>query len=234
MSYCVHCGVELAPSEARCPLCQTPVVDPAAPYDPTLPREFPIRSREQRLEINPLTTLSLAAVLLAVPALICLLIDLLANGRLIWSLYPIGAFGMIFLGIIPPVALRKYAFFWSVVVDVGALCLYLWLVQSLSGGTWFQTIVFPVLLLLGMMLVAMASSIRQGMLKGLGIPAMALLLICVVVLAVDLLITATLTGQVRVTWSAFVMIPCGIISAMLWLVHRNRALRSELKRKLHL
>ena len=81
---------------------------------------------------------------------------------------------------------------------------------------------------------AMASSIRQGMLKGLGIPAMALLLICVVVLAVDLLITATLTGQVRVTWSAFVMIPCGIISAMLWLVHRNRALRSELKRKLHL
>ena len=164
MSYCVHCGVELAPSEARCPLCQTPVVDPAAPYDPTLPREFPIRSREQRLEINPLTTLSLAAVLLAVPALICLLIDLLANGRLAWSLYPIGAFGMIFLGIIPPVALRKNAFFWSVVVDVGALCLYLWLVQSLSGGTWFQTIVFPVLLLLGMMLVAMASSIRQGML----------------------------------------------------------------------
>lgn len=149
MSYCVHCGVELAPSEARCPLCQTPVVDPAAPYDPTLPREFPIRSREQRLEINPLTTLSLAAVLLAVPALICLLIDLLANGRLVWSLYPIGAFGMIFLGIIPPVALRKNAFFWSVVVDVGALCLYLWLVQSLSGGTWFQTIVFPVLLLLG-------------------------------------------------------------------------------------
>lgn len=110
MSYCVHCGVELAPSEARCPLCQTPVVDPAAPYDPTLPREFPIRSREQRLEINPLTTLSLAAVLLAVPALICLLIDLLANGRLIWSLYPIGAFGMIFLGIIPPGRAAKKCF----------------------------------------------------------------------------------------------------------------------------
>ena len=66
MSYCVHCGVQLAPSEARCPLCQTPVVDPAAPYDPALPREFPVRSREQRLEINPWTTLALAAVLLTV------------------------------------------------------------------------------------------------------------------------------------------------------------------------
>ncbi len=31
MSYCVHCGVELAESEARCPLCNTKVVDPAAP-----------------------------------------------------------------------------------------------------------------------------------------------------------------------------------------------------------
>lgn len=234
MSYCVHCGVQLAPSEARCPLCQTPVVDPAAPYDPALPREFPVRSREQRLEINPWTTLALAAVLLTVPALICLLIDLLGNGALTWSLYPIGAFGMIFLGIVPPVALRKNVFFWTVAADVGALCMYLWLVQYLSGGTWFQTIVFPVLLLLGVMLVAMASSIRQGMLRGLGIPAMGLLLVCVVALAVDLLVMATLTAQVRVTWSAFVMIPCGVISAMLWLVHRNHALRSELKRKLHL
>ena len=193
-----------------------------------------MRSREQRLEINPWTTLALAAVLLTVPALICLLIDLLANGGLSWSLYPVGAFGMIFLGVIPPVALRKNVFFWSVVTDVSALCLYLWLVQTLSGGVWFQTIVFPVLLLLGVMLVAMASSIRQGMLKGLGIPAMGLLLVCVVALAVDLLITVSLTAQVRVTWSAFVMIPCGVISAMLWLVHRNHALRSELKRKLHL
>ena len=31
MSYCVHCGVELADSEKRCPLCHTRVVDPASP-----------------------------------------------------------------------------------------------------------------------------------------------------------------------------------------------------------
>ena len=28
MSYCVNCGVELAPSEKNCPLCGTPVINP--------------------------------------------------------------------------------------------------------------------------------------------------------------------------------------------------------------
>ncbi len=53
MSYCVHCGVKLAPSEARCPLCQTPVVDPVTPYDPSVPKEFPTRVREQEFRDQP-------------------------------------------------------------------------------------------------------------------------------------------------------------------------------------
>lgn len=234
MSYCVHCGVKLAPSETRCPLCQTPVVDPVTPYDPSVPKEFPTRVREQHLEINPGATLVLAAILLAVPSLICLFVDLLVSGGLTWSPYPIGAFLMIFCAVLPPVLCRRNPFLWSVVVDDAALCLYLWMVEALNGGAWFHMIVFPVLLLLGVMLLAMAASIHQGILQGLGIPAVGLLLICVVALTVDLLITVTLTDQVRITWSAFVMIPCGIIAAMLIVIHRNNALRSELKRKLHL
>ena len=28
MSYCVNCGVELEPSLKKCPLCNTPVINP--------------------------------------------------------------------------------------------------------------------------------------------------------------------------------------------------------------
>ena len=28
MSYCVNCGVKLAKSEKKCPLCNTPVINP--------------------------------------------------------------------------------------------------------------------------------------------------------------------------------------------------------------
>ena len=41
MSYCVHCGVELDPTAAVCPLCATPVRDPARPVDTVSPRPFP-------------------------------------------------------------------------------------------------------------------------------------------------------------------------------------------------
>ena len=34
MAYCVHCGVKLGAGEKRCPLCQTPVYDPAEPEKP--------------------------------------------------------------------------------------------------------------------------------------------------------------------------------------------------------
>ena len=33
MSYCVNCGVELAASERRCPLCGVEVINPREPFD---------------------------------------------------------------------------------------------------------------------------------------------------------------------------------------------------------
>ena len=38
MSYCVNCGVELADSERRCPLCHTEVHNPRQPYDRKIPK----------------------------------------------------------------------------------------------------------------------------------------------------------------------------------------------------
>ena len=46
MSYCVNCGVELDKDAAKCPLCQTPVVNPVCPVDTTIPPNFPVERRE--------------------------------------------------------------------------------------------------------------------------------------------------------------------------------------------
>ena len=41
MSYCVNCGVELDPSLKKCPLCNTPVINPneleGLTYEPPFP-----------------------------------------------------------------------------------------------------------------------------------------------------------------------------------------------------
>ena len=45
MSYCVHCGVELGAAAQKCPLCGTPVYDPASPPDEGAEPFFPTRNR---------------------------------------------------------------------------------------------------------------------------------------------------------------------------------------------
>ena len=45
MAYCVHCGVELEKGTPACPLCNTPVIDPAElgfpPPRPLYPEDKP-------------------------------------------------------------------------------------------------------------------------------------------------------------------------------------------------
>ena len=41
MSYCVNCGVKLAPSEKKCPLCGVPVVNPRDPWVEPSHRPYP-------------------------------------------------------------------------------------------------------------------------------------------------------------------------------------------------
>lgn len=49
--YCIKCGVELADSEKRCPLCGTPVFHPDLPRNLTEP-PYPADRRIRREDVN--------------------------------------------------------------------------------------------------------------------------------------------------------------------------------------
>ena len=49
MAYCVHCGVKLAPSETKCPLCGVPALDPLEKREEIAARPYPVRTPEQQL-----------------------------------------------------------------------------------------------------------------------------------------------------------------------------------------
>ena len=65
MAYCPNCGVELAPSEARCPLCGAPAPQPPGagkPYPPAA------NAPEERHAPRKRRTFALAcAILLLIP-----------------------------------------------------------------------------------------------------------------------------------------------------------------------
>ncbi len=234
MSYCVNCGVELENSQGKCPLCDTVVQNPMEPYDPRAKKPYPPRTPEQNLTINRKYYVLLLSIAFLVPALICFVLDLL-SGAIDWSLYPMGAILMVFVFFAVPGLVSKYRLYTSILADGAAICGYLKLVQWLGkGGIWFDSIVFPLLILAVMMTLAMAASIRQRLVAGLLVPAVALVLIGILAIVTELLIGSSVQHALRLTWSPFVLIPCFLVGLALFLVHMNQPLRSQLHRRLHI
>ncbi len=235
MSYCVECGVKLGEAEEKCPLCQTLVQNPIHPYNPRTPKPFPVRTPEQNLQIDRRFLLGLISTAMLLPAAICVIIDFFFGGRITWSVYPVGALVLLFVALAVPILVKKYRIYVTIVMDALVLLGYLKMVELLSGSMgWFSPIVFPVVMLSALMVLGVTASVRQRLLKELAVPATILLLIAILALSVELLVTSQLYGELAITWSPFVMLPCGFIALMLYIVHSHKPLRDELKRRLHI
>ena len=87
--YCINCGVKLAASEKKCPLCGT------VPYHPDLPREsgeplYPVDQYPAEV-VKPKVVQGAMLFFFLLPMVITLLVDLQVDGQVTWSGYVIGA-----------------------------------------------------------------------------------------------------------------------------------------------
>lgn len=234
MAYCVHCGVKLADGEKRCPLCLTPVYDPSEPQRPNAPRTYPVRTPEQELKRNKRFLLFLAGVMLAAPALLCLIIDLLLTGKITWSSYASSALILLFAAVTIPLLVEKYQVY--VTVGTGFLCLniYLFLVERLSdSGRWFFPIALPAISLCAVMLTGIILMFRRKTLNKLTLIAAAFAAVALECLAIEWLIATSDGRGGMYIWSPFVLAPCLFISLALFFVNYNRAVREEVRRRVH-
>lgn len=234
MAYCVHCGVKLGDSEKRCPLCATAVLDPTEPRDPSAPPVYPVRTPEQELKRSKRFLLLVSAVMLLFPALLCLMVDLLLGGGLSWSVYPSGALTLLFIAAAIPIWARRYRAYISIATDFITLGAYLYLVEQLSlSGRWFFPIVLPALAL-GTALIALLFILyRHHRLNKLTLLAGAFGAIALECLAIELLCALDLGGGLVFSWSPYAAAPCLFISLALFLLNGNRAVREEVRRRVH-
>ena len=98
--YCIKCGVKLADSEKRCPLCGT------VPFHPDIRREegealYPA-DRYPRQQVNRKGVLGVVTMLLLMPVLITLICDLGIHGRVTWSGYVMGAIALGYVAVVLP------------------------------------------------------------------------------------------------------------------------------------
>ena len=234
MSYCVNCGVELDQTASACPLCQTPVVNPRQGVDTTSPKPFPT----ERSEVAPASKREVAlllSVMLASVAVCCGVLNLFVRGDRLWSLYLIGGAAMLWLWLVPPLIKRNLPLCARLVLDVGAVAVYVWLISiDLDGGHWYWGLALPIILLLGAVLLALGLLLQKGRRSILTSVTLVIAGIGVLVVGVEAFVDRYLHQAWRPGWSLVVLTVCLALIIPLVVVRRVPALREEARRRFHL
>ncbi|MDO5325118.1 MAG: DUF6320 domain-containing protein [Clostridia bacterium] len=233
MAYCVHCGVKLGDGKKRCPLCQTPVYDPAEPRREAA-APYPVRMPEQELKKSKRFLLMLSALMLLMPALLCFIIDFLISGAVTWSGYASGALVMLFTSVAVPLQANKHQVYFAIASSFVCLNGYLMLVEHLSAsGPWFFPIALPALTLAAVLIFFITKLYRDGWLNKLTILAAFLAAIPAECLFIEWLCNLSWGKGPTFIWSPFVLAPCMFLSLALFFINGNRAVREEVRRRVH-
>jgi hypothetical protein len=236
MSYCVNCGVELAASEKRCPLCGVEAVNPAGMrgpggYDEAFPKQRePVESAFDRQ-----LWIVIVSIILAVPAAVCFVSNLLYYSEVFWSLYVIGAMAVAWTLCVSPFLFKSYFPLLWIVAVTGVTLGYLYLIEFLSGARgWFLPLALPIVLGVAVLSLAIIVLIRRKILRELYTPAAVFLAIGLLALLVEFSIRLYAGGTLHLVWSWFSLISCLTMAGVLVLIERQLIIKEKLKRRLHI
>lgn len=234
MAYCVHCGVKLGSGEARCPLCNTISIDPheQKQQEKQAPL-YPTRTQEQLLQRSKRYFLALFGILLLVPALLCLMIDLLIGGSVSWSIYAFTALVLLYISIAVPIWVDRYKAYFSIITSYICLMLYLKMVEEVSGsGHWFFPIVLPCVTVFIVLTLLITHLYKRNVLGKFTLFGAILAEIAVLCVIIELLISLYL-DKAPFVWSQYAFAPCLFISLLIFFINSNQTIREEIRRRTH-
>lgn len=227
--YCVKCGVQLADTERKCPLCNTVVCHPDfvnVAERPLYPGNKMPKSSSGSKALN-----GAMIILLLIPLFVCFVADLRLDGRLEWFGYVAGALLLTYIVCALPMWFRKPNPVIFVPCDFVAIGAYLLYINLATGGTWFLSFALPVtagLCLITCAVVTLMYYLRKGRLYILGGAFMAL---GAFMLLVEFLMGMTFHLQF-VGWSVYPLCVLFLLGGLLIYFAIHRAAREAMERKL--
>lgn len=233
MSYCVNCGVKLDDSLDRCPLCNTPVINPnEAPIHTSVP-PFP----KERGQVEPIkhkdVTLLYSLTLIAA-SVACGLLNLLVFNRTPWSLYIIGACVILWVVAIPIFMYTRLPIYFSLLLDGLAISLYEYLITfNTPTSEWFFELALPITICVTVLAILTAALNRHVSSSFLAMALYIFVGIAALCVFIELLIRHFLALPLLLTWSAVVLTACAIIAVALITTLSRKRLRNEVRRRLH-
>ena len=227
--YCIQCGVKLADTEKKCPLCNTAVCHP----DFTQTAQRPLYP-DNRIPENKSGTKALngaAVILFLIPLLVCLFADLSLDGKMEWFGYVAGALVVFYVAVPLPLWFRKPNPVIFVPCSFAAVALYLLYINLETGGNWFLSFGLPVvggICLISCTVVTLMYYLRKGRLYILGGAFMAL---GAFMLLIEFLMMITFKLHF-IGWSVYPLVVLVLFGGLLIYFAINDEAREMMERKL--
>ena len=228
--YCANCGVKLADTEKRCPLCGTEAYHPDIERPEVAPL-FPADFVPKR-EISKTTIHIIILTLFLIPILVTLYSDYYINHAIEWSPYVALAMFTLYVIIVLPFWFKRPTPAVFVPLDFLCIELYLHYINYSTGGNWFFTFAFPTVTYLGVIVTAtsvLLFYLKKGHLYVIGGLFVALgLFMDLIELFIMITFKYNFDG-----WSLYPMIPLVLIGLGIISISISRSARNALMRKLH-
>lgn len=229
--YCANCGVKLADTEKRCPLCGTEAYHPdieRPEVDPLYPKDF-----VPKREFSKTTLHIILLAIFMIPIFVTLYCDFYINRSITWSAYVIFAVSLVYIICILPFWFKRPTPAVFVPIDFLVLILFLHYINFATGGDWFLTLAFPIVTYLGLTVTAAAVLLyylKKGHMYVIGAFFIALgLFMDIIELFLMITFKVDFNG-----WSIIPMIPLVLLGLSIIAIATSRNIREALARKLHI
>lgn len=234
MSYCVNCGVELDGSVRACPLCNTPVVNPAELEKlMQADRPFPKSKGEVETVKRKDFGVLLSAIFLAT-AVTCGILNLFVFTGSHWSLAVIGICVVLWVMLIPAVFFPQQSVYFSLLLDGGAIAAYLYLLTFLTKSSqWFPGLGMPIVVLVTVVAEIFTFCVRNLPRSFLTVSLYLYTAVGVFCMGLEILIDRYLTGHIALSWSAVVVTVCAILDIAIITMLSQKRLRNAARRRFH-
>ena len=229
--YCANCGVKLADTENRCPLCGTEAYHP----DIERPEVAPLYPKDYmpKRELSKTTIHIIILTLFLIPIFVTFYSDYYINQKMTWSAYAIFSVSLIYVISILPYWFKKPTPAVFIPIDFFLIILFLQYINFTTNGDWFLTLAFPLTTCLGLIITAtsiLLYYLKKGHLYVIGAFVISLgFYMDIIELFLVITFKVNFDG-----WSIYPMIPLVIIGLGMIVIAISRNIRAVLARKLHI
>ncbi len=227
--YCIKCGVKLADTEKKCPLCNTVVYHPdfeQTAEQPLYPSNKMPKSNSGSKALN-----GAVIILFFIPLLVCFFADLSLDGKIEWFGYVAGALLVSYVAFALPLWFKKPNPVIFVPCDFVGIVLYLLYINLETNGNWFMSFAFPIvggICLITCTVVTLMYYLRRGKLYILGGAFMAL---GAFMLLIEFLMKITFNLHF-IGWSIYPLVVLFLFGGLLIYFAINSAAREMIERKI--